>query len=58
MFPVDLLSQMPGMATTLGPSATVTKESSTGSDILSSDKYNMVLDKSNIIMLGPTGSGN
>lgn len=29
----------------------------TGSDILDSDKYNMVLDKSNIVMLGPTGSG-
>lgn len=27
------------------------------SDILDSDKYEMVLDKSNIILLGPTGSG-
>lgn len=28
-----------------------------GSDILDAEKYNMVLDKSNIVMLGPTGSG-
>lgn len=59
------LGQLQGLSAALGPSArSLSYESPdqpdsrrTGSDILDSDKYNMVLDKSNIVMLGPTGSG-
>lgn len=28
-----------------------------GSDVINSDKYDLKLEKSNILMLGPTGSG-
>ncbi|XP_067934857.1 ATP-dependent Clp protease ATP-binding subunit clpX-like, mitochondrial [Watersipora subatra] len=57
-------SQLPGLSTVLGPTPSpqysadeVVDTRRAGSDILDSDKYNMVLDKSNIVMLGPTGSG-
>lgn len=39
------------------PKAKELRSPSISSDILDSDKYDMVLDKSNIILLGPTGSG-
>ena len=41
---------------TLPAKPTVTNKAE-GSDILDADKYNLILDKSNIVMLGPTGSG-
>lgn len=57
--PLLELSQLTGLSAALGPSTLPESGSSTrpGSDILDSDKYSMVLDKSNIILLGPTGSG-
>jgi len=41
------------MPSPLGPSAS----DPWSSDVLESEKYNLVLEKSNILMLGPTGSG-
>lgn len=58
------LNQLQGLSSALGPSKSSRPEvqgqgddKPSGSDILDSDKYTMVLDKSNIVMLGPTGSG-
>ena len=39
------------------PSAETTEEVKHGSDVINSDKYDLRLEKSNILMLGPTGSG-
>ncbi len=38
-------------------SASAATEETKKSEILYSDKYDVKLDKSNILMLGPTGSG-
>ena len=37
--------------------STTSEETKQGSDVINSDKYDLRLEKSNILMLGPTGSG-
>lgn len=39
------------------PADTATRTSNSGSDILDSDRHELKLEKSNILLLGPTGSG-
>ncbi|XP_067929243.1 ATP-dependent Clp protease ATP-binding subunit clpX-like, mitochondrial isoform X2 [Watersipora subatra] len=61
---VKRLPRVPSLHNPLGPSSMVndawssqTKATlSHSSDVLETDKYELVLDKSNIILLGPTGS--
>ena len=45
--------------TSTNPTSTTnaSQETKNGSDVIHSDKYNLKLEKSNILMLGPTGSG-
>jgi len=58
--------QTPGGSSPLGPSSAVEQRSTSGgseetqrhaSDILDSTSFELKLDKSNILMLGPTGTG-
>jgi len=59
--------QTPGSSSPLGPSSAIEQRSFSGgggdepvrhaSDILDSASFELKLDKSNILMLGPTGTG-
>ena len=46
-----------GTSSNAASTANASQETKNGSDVIHSDKYNLKLEKSNILMLGPTGSG-
>ena len=57
MFGPDSFFHQPHRSQAMSGEAETSPQQQRRSDILDADKYTMVLDKSNLILLGPTGSG-
>lgn len=57
VFHLNNMGSLSSMGVEFQPSQNETRRSSGGSEILDCSTHQLRLDKSNILMLGPTGSG-